>query len=377
MTVAATPATVGKHPCPECGGDLQWNAAKQALVCPYCGTVVPWAQGQAPDPGMGVIENDLQAALSHPPSGRGWGGQAGNERREVQCQSCHAISTFSGDKVAQRCDFCGSPSIIEHQERNDAITPQSLLPFKISDGQMRESLRQWYGSRWFAPDKLKTAALTDTLHGVYLPYWTFDAQVSANWRADAGYYYYETESYRDAQGRLQSRQVQRVRWVPAAGSLEHFFDDELVPGTAGVHPKLLRQIEPFPTLTDLKPYSPEFVRGWTVERYQIDLRQAEKINEQDLLQQMQALCGREVPGDTLRNLQVDARVQGRTFKHILVPVWLVNYTYGSRNFQVVANGYTGSIAGEQPYSWVKITFAVLGVLLLLLLAVAVMGGNAA
>ncbi|MBA3056338.1 MAG: zinc ribbon domain-containing protein [Gammaproteobacteria bacterium] len=377
MTVAATPATVGKHPCPECGGDLQWNAAKQALVCPYCGTVVPWAAGQAPDPGAGMVENDLQAALSHPDSGRGWGEAPGDERREVQCQSCHAISTFSDGKVAKRCDFCGSPSIIEHQALSEAITPQSLLPFKISDGQMRESLRKWYSSRWFAPNKLKTAALTDTLHGVYLPYWTFDAQVSARWRADAGHHYYETESYRDGQGRLQSRQVQRVRWVPAAGSLEHFFDDELVPGTAGVRPKLLRQIEPFPTLTDLKPYSPEFVRGWTVERYQLDLRQAEKINEQDLLQQMQALCGRQVPGDTYRNLQVDARVQGRTFKHILVPVWLVNYTYGSRNLQVVANGYTGSIAGEQPYSWVKITFAVLGVLLLLMLAALVMGGNAA
>lgn len=90
---------------------------------------------------------------------------------------------------------------------------------------------------------------------------------------------------------------------------------------------------------------------------------------------MQALCGREVPGDTYRNLQVDARVQGRTFKHILVPVWLVNYTYGSRNFQVVANGYTGSIAGEQPYSWVKITFAVLGVLLLILVAAVVMSNS--
>jgi len=112
-----------------------------------------------------------------------------------------------------------------------------------------------------------------------------------------------------------------------------------------------------------------------VERYQIDLRQTEKFNEQDLLEQMQALCGREVPGDTYRNLQVNARVQGRTFKHILVPVWLVNCTYGSRSLQVVANGYTGSMDGEQPYSWVKITFAVLGVLLLILLVTVVMGSN--
>ena len=43
----------------------------------------------------------------------------------------------------------------------------------------------------------------------------------------------------------------------------------------------------------------------------------------------------------------------------------MNYTYGARTFQVVANGYTGAIAGEQPYSWIKITLAVIAVLVLL------------
>lgn len=374
----ARPATVGKHPCPECGGDLQWNAARQALVCPYCGTVVPTPAAQPADTdtnaasastsagsgaSAGVIEQDLLAALRDPASGRGWG----TARREVQCQSCRAISVFVDGKVARRCEFCGSPSIIEHAALNDAITPQSLLPFKISDGQVRELLRKWYGSRWFAPNRLKSAALTDTLGGVYLPYWTFDAQASAFWQAEAGHYYFETESFRDGNGNSQTRQVRHTRWVPASGNLRHFFDDELVPGTAGVHPKLLRQVEPFPTLTDLKAYSPEFVRGWTVERYQIDLRQAEKLNQQDMQQQMQTLCARDVPGDTYRNLQVDANYDGRTFKHILVPVWLVSYTYGSRSFQIVANGYTGAIAGEQPYSWIKITLTVLLVLALIVL----------
>ena len=37
---------------------------------------------------------------------------------------------------------------------------------------------------------------------------------------------------------------------------------------------------------------------------------------------------------------------------------------------MVGNGYTGAIAGEQPYSWIKITVAVLAVLLLILLAAA-------
>ena len=366
-TEAAPPAMVGKHVCPECAGNLEWNAKAQSLKCPYCGTVVPWSEETQPELGQAILEQDLAEALRNPANGRGWGT---DERYEVQCQNCRAISVFLNKTTAQRCDFCGSPAIVAHEERNDAITPQSILPFKISDGQVRDKIRQWYGSRWFAPSKLKSAALTDTLHGVYLPYWTFDAHASAQWQAQAGYYYYTTESYRDSNGNVQTRQVQHVRWEPASGSLQHFFDDELVPGTVGVHAKLLRQIEPFPTISDLKPYTPEFVRGWTVERYQIDLSRAAQQSEQDMDAQVRNLCAAQVPGDTQRNLRVQRQYRGRTFKHILVPVWLVGYTYGRKTYQVVANGYTGTIAGEQPYSWVKIFFAALAVLIVVALVLA-------
>ncbi len=364
-------ATVGKHPCPECGGDLVWNASKQSLVCPYCGTVVPWKNAEAGLPGD-IVENDLTQALEkHPQDQRGWGEQ----RREVKCESCFAISVFVDGKVAKRCDFCGSPAIIAHEAQRDAITPQYVLPFKISDGQVRDTIRKWYGSRWFAPNKLKHAALTDTLHGVYLPYWTFDAHVDADWSADAGHYYYTTESYTDSQGRRSTRQKRNIRWVPASGNLKHFFNDELIPGTAGVHETLLRKVEPFPTLTDLKSYSPEFVRGWTVERYQIDLHKAANLNQADMQQKTEALCIAEIPGDTHRNLRVDADYQSRTFKHVLVPVWLVSYTYGSKSFQVLANGYTGTLAGEYPKSWVKIFFAILAAIIVLIILISLSGNN--
>ena len=57
---------------------------------------------------------------------------------------------------------------------------------------------------------------------------------------------------------------------------------------------------------------------------------------------------------------------------MLVPVWLVSYTYGAKTFQIVANGYTGAIAGERPYSWMKISLAVLVALLFLGLLLTVM-----
>jgi hypothetical protein len=353
-------AALDKRACPECGGDLQWNAAKKALVCPYCGTVAPWAPGDAA-PGA-IAELDLAQALAKADDGgRGYG----DARREVQCQSCRAISVFEADKVADRCAFCGSPAIVPYEALKEAITPQSLLPFCIPETQVRESIRRWYGTRWFAPNRLKRAALTDTLRGLYLPYWTFDAQVHASWTAEAGHYYYTTERVL-RNGRYETQQVRHIRWEPAAGELEHFFDDELVPGSEGAHADLLDRIAPFPTTTDLKPYAPEFVRGWTVERYQVDLRQAAELNMGEMERAVRELCAKQVPGDTQRNLQVQASYRGRTFKHVLMPVWLVSYTYGRRAFQLLVNGYTGAIAGQRPYSAIKIALAVVAAAIVVL-----------
>lgn len=355
-----------KHPCPECGGDAVWNAAKQALVCPYCGTILPWKEGEDPM-GAQIVEHDLEKALSS------LGGESRGfreEKKSVRCESCRAISVFDPDRAAQRCEFCGSPSIVPVSDLRDPVTPESLLPAVIPEPQVRDQLREWYRSRWWAPNKLKRAALTDTVHGIYLPYWTFDAHVDADWTAESGYYYYVTEQYRDGDGKLQSRQVRKTRWETSAGSLSHFFDDDAVPGTVGVHAVLLRQVEPFPTLTNLKSYDPAYVRGWTVERYQVDLRQAAETSRQQMESVIYQLCEREVPGDTQRNLQVRSDYQGRTFKHILVPVWLVTYNYGAKSFQVVVNGYTGKMAGEHPLSWVKIALAIIAVLLVILTFVA-------
>jgi hypothetical protein len=155
--------------------------------------------------------------------------------------------------------------------------------------------------------------------------------------------------------------VQRVRWQPSAGSVDHFFDDELVPASRGVQPEMLRQIEPFPT-RELQAYNAGFLSGWVVERYQIDLLAAARQARTEMDAELERLCAAQVPGDTHRNLQVQADYAGQTFKHILVPIWLLTYSFGTKSFQVVINGVTGVIAGKYPKSWIKITMAILAAL---------------
>ena len=87
------------------------------------------------------------------------------------------------------------------------------------------------------------------------------------------------------------------------------------------------------------------------------------------------LCSAEVPGDTQRNLEVAADYSAQTFKHILVPIWLLTYNYGAKNFQVVINGYTGAIAGKHPLSWVKIMLAVLAIIIVVMIVLAAAGSR--
>jgi hypothetical protein len=58
-----------------------------------------------------------------------------------------------------------------------------------------------------------------------------------------------------------------------------------------------------------------------------------------------------------------------------VPVWVLSYNYGSKSFQVIINGYTGSIAGQHPLSWVKIALAVLAALIVVLIILSLASGQ--
>jgi ribosomal protein S27E len=347
-----------KFACPACGAEAVWNPARQALVCPYCGTSSPLEA--APTEGSEVKEHDLVSALRNlPDEKRGWKA----EKISVRCQSCQAISVFDPDKAGQRCEFCGSAQLVPYEQVKPPISPESLLPFKIDQGVVRDSIRNWYRTRWFAPNRLKTAALTDTLHGVYLPYWTFDARVNANWRAESGYYYYTTETYRDANGETKSRQVQHIRWQPSSGHLNHFFDDELVCASKGIQGDLMQKVENFPT-KELIPYSASYLAGWTVEQYQLDLIAAAQESRKRMEQKVESMCDSQVPGDTHRNLQVEADFADQTFKHVLLPLWFVTYNYGAKTYQVLVNGVTGEIAGKHPLSFWKIFFLVVFLLMI-------------
>lgn len=325
----------------------EWNPAKQRLICSFCGTESPYQIDR--QTGL-VVEVDLVTALRDlPEEVRGWQ----TERRSVECQSCRAVMVFDPARVGQNCEFCGAPTLVDYKEIRSPIRPTGVLPFRIDSSRVREDIRRWWRSKWLAPGRLARASLVDTVHSLYIPYWTFDARAHCPWEANAGYYYYVDVPGTDSKGRRVVRKERRTQWEPTSGVVSHAFDDEPVPGTQGLPIDLLRKVEPFPT-SEVVPYDTGFLSGHVVEHYKVVLFDAAAQSLNQMHAKLEQLCAQQVPGDTYRNLRIAPEYSGRTFKHVLVPVWLLSYNYGAKAFQVIVNGYTGRIAGRHPYSIWKV-----------------------
>jgi len=350
---AAEVRSLERHVCPECGGKAEWDPGKKELVCPFCGTHFP-REGPPPMPGA-IVEHDLDEAVGR------LGDKAANidtATRRVQCNNCHAVLVRSAETVAQHCDFCGSPELLDYQDIHSPILPESLLPAAISKETAYHALKAFLAARWFAPNDLKRRNLIDRIHRVYLPYWTFDSSAECPWTAESGTYYYVTVQGRDSEGRTVTRQERRVKWRPASGHVSTWFDDIVISGSRGLDTELLQHLEPFPT-KDLVPYETRYVSGWQVEHYQVPLLDAARLGFGTMEGFLREMCGREVPGDTYRNLQIYPEFSNKTFKHILVPIWLLAYQYRGKTWQGAVNAVTGTAHARFPLSAWKIVFVTL------------------
>jgi hypothetical protein len=123
----------------------------------------------------------------------------------------------------------------------------------------------------------------------------------------------------------------------------------------------------------LVPYAPGYLAGWRAESYAIDLPTAWTKAQSKIDAMQQVRCAGDVGGDTYRNLRVDNRYSNETFKHVLLPVYVAAYRYNGKPYRFLVNGQTGEVRGEAPYSWIKITLAIVAVLAVIVVLVLLFG----
>ena len=313
------------------------------LVCPYCGR----EQKIEDDKSATIEEYSLEEALagkkSVPLRALAENG------KELRCRGCGAVTIVT--EQSTRCPFCDSPVVLE-EASEDVIVPESVLPFSQNRSQAKDILRKWVDSRWFAPGDLARRARKEGMDGVYLPYWSYDAETNTEYDGQKGTHYYETERRRGKRVR-----VRKTSWESVSGMVPLSFDDVIVCASESLPGELVRQLEPW-DLGELRSFQPSYLSGFVTERHRVDLQKGFDGAKERMARQIEEAIRRDIEGDEQRINSSRTQHNNVRFKMLLLPLWISSYRYKNEVYRFIVNARTGEPAGERPYSVAKISLAV-------------------
>lgn len=337
-------------PCERCGADLTFHIGQQRLKCPYCGYEKDLAQRDD----AAIVEHDFRDMLERLEVVQEQGRHDEIGTSEVTCRSCAANVLFTGTLTSTECPYCGSPIQREHvHSATHRIPVDGVLPFLVDREVASAKLAAWVSSRWFAPNDFLKRGVDGQFNGVYLPYWTYDTLTHNVYRGERGEDYWETVGTGD-----NRRRERRTRWYPAEGTFERFFDDVLVTATQGLPTEYMVALEPWP-LTKCIPFTQQVLAGFFARTYDVRLDDGFRDARRRIDAAIHQETLRRIGGDRQQIHALKSDYAAVTFKHLLLPVWLLAYRYSGQPYRVFINAATGEVQGERPYSWVKITLAAL------------------
>lgn len=333
--------------CPSCGGVMDFDPATGGLSCPYCGHV----EAIVKKPEQPESAQELNYFEAENVENCNWG----VEKKTVLCQACGAESVYDALEISSVCPFCGSNQVMEAADQK-TMAPGGVVPFQVTDENASRLFKSWIKKRWFCPKLAKESAKAKHFKGVYLPYWTFDAKTTSEYKADYG----------------KERRVKRgeetetvVDWYPIKGVYRENFDDELVCATTNHNQSMLNGIEPYRT-ADNKSYKPEYVAGFAAERYAVGVKEGWEMAKESLHNKLsdniRGIIKKEKNADRVRNLHFNTRYTDITYKYLLLPVWISSYKYKDKVYQFMVNGQTGKVSGKTPISIPKVIITVVAVI---------------
>lgn len=326
--------------CPSCGGILVYSPEEEKLVCEHCGTRVDLDLTP-----VDVRENDLAEWSAHPEM---WY-KAEALVAEVVCGQCGAHTTFPENTTSFACAFCGTPIVLKESAHRRSWKPEYILPFKVGKKVGNERFHTWISSLWFAPSGFsKEISAQERMKGVYLPYWTYDADTVTAYQGERGV-------SRQVTSRNNGKTVTRTvtDWYPASGTVRYMFDDVLVPASNSLPPEISRVL----TNWDRKnyvAYKDQFVRGFLTELYQYDFKACYPQAKKQMETYISSLVRSEIGGSQQRVHRQDTFYSDLKFKHVLLPVWLSTYRYKEKAYIFAVNGRTGQVFGQRPWSIPKL-----------------------
>ena len=348
---------ITNYKCPACTAPLYYDGEEDRLQCDYCGSSYTVAQVEEfmaakTDAAAETTENEsveipdtqadaeieLDGSLDAQDNSSRLHWEVSDGMTAYNCPSCGAELVCDETVAAMSCPYCDNPTIIPTSISN-ALKPDLIIPFKLDKEAAKAALREHMKGKKLLPKVFSQENHIDEIKGVYVPFWLYDADVSADyefsgtqvrsWR-DADFVYTETRYFNLERG----------------GSVS--FDNIPVDGSKQMDNELMESIEPY-DISQAVDFKNAYLAGYFANRYDVD----SDTNKERAAERIKTSVYNAFSGTTAGYMSVGTRrgsihMDKCKAKYAFFPVWILNTTWRGKKYVFAMNGQTGKFVGDLP-----------------------------
>ena len=214
-----------------------------------------------------------------------------------------------------------------------------IIPFKLDKKAAKEGLVKHLHGKILLPKVFKKENHIDEIKGVYVPFWLFDTDASADIRyhatktrfwSDSDYDYTETSHYS----------------VFRAGNIG--FDQIPVDGSSKIDNDLTESLEPY-VISEAVDFATPYLAGYVADKYDVSAEEsAERANQRVRKAAEDAFRDTVIGYDSVTPEDTRIQLKGGKTHYALFPVWLLSTTWKGNHYLFGMNGQTGKFVGNLP-----------------------------
>lgn len=321
--------------CSGCSGDLVFNPNTQSLFCKNC-------KSETEIDKISSIEKKDYTPLNEIDN---------NEKKSTNCFNCGAKLDINEREITKTCPYCNNNFVLELEEIK-GLKPDLIIPFQFDKDTAIEKYKQNVKKKFFLPNKFKKSPDYSTISGTYISSFSFDSFTESQYKGRLS----KTETYRDSNGNSHSR----TTYQNISGNKNVDFKDIIVEASSHAEQNLFEEIKPYNiNETTVFKFEPDFIRGYNVETNDNSLSQCKVISENLMKENIKRIVLSKYNYDRVEYFNLTTSFSNNKYSYMLVPVYFININYKNKTYLTYLNGQTGKLGDNLPKSKVKIFFAIL------------------